>query len=502
MNTLSHSSSGHRTRASSPVILWRYIAFVITAASCVDHRLTPPVPGHSGIQEHVIEPALQVDVLFAVDDSKSMRPLVENMTRNFPAFMDELKRLPTGLPDLHVAVVSTDLGAARGTAGSGCTAEGRAGRFETQARPGPGQSTCPVPRGSFIRANAAGTANNFDGDISDVFACIANLTENGGRNGCGFEHQLESVRRALGGSPDSPTPAENAGFLRPGALLVVVWLTNEDDCSAPWGSDLFDATLSDSYGPTWSFRCNRFGHTCNGAQLDGKATGPLDCRDAAGDGWQKLFPVSDYVQFFSNLKPAGRFLPIVISAPATPYRVLVTTTANATPALPAGSAYVDVSCGTRVGPTEGDMVFGDPGVRMQALAKAFNAPAFPSICEPDYHRVMTEIGRRVSERLEVCAPENLLDQDAQKPGIQADCVVSDNARNAEGERVRVADLPPCDGAGQVPAGDEACWHLVDSPGCGPQRKFEIRRVPGTDGSRVAEITCAVCPPGAEMMGCP
>ena len=65
------------------------------------------------------------------------------------------------------------------------------------------------------------------GDISAAFTCIAAL----GDRGCGFEHQFESVLRALG-ADGKAAPAENQGFLRRDALLAIIMLTNEDDCSA------------------------------------------------------------------------------------------------------------------------------------------------------------------------------------------------------------------------------------------------------------------------------
>ena len=54
---------------------------------------------------------------------------------------------------------------------------------------------CMPARPICRRSEAAdGTqVNNFDGDITDVFSCIANL----GDHGCGFEHQLEATRLSL-----------------------------------------------------------------------------------------------------------------------------------------------------------------------------------------------------------------------------------------------------------------------------------------------------------------
>src|SRR5262249_3915319 len=161
----------------------------------------------------------------------------------------------SGLPDLHVGVVSSSLGAGAFSDVPGCPPGGDRGVFHNAPRGGGGACTA-VPTDRFITSAGKGTRNNFSGDISDVFSCIAAL----GSNGCGFEHPLAAAARALGGNVGGwkgGAPAENAGFLRDGALLAVILLTNEDDCSAPVDSDLFDTTqssVSDPLGPLASFR--------------------------------------------------------------------------------------------------------------------------------------------------------------------------------------------------------------------------------------------------------
>jgi len=55
-----------------------------------------------------------LDVLFMVDNSSSMRLQQANLTTNFPMFMDALKALPGGLPNIHVAVISADMGGGNG----------------------------------------------------------------------------------------------------------------------------------------------------------------------------------------------------------------------------------------------------------------------------------------------------------------------------------------------------------------------------------------------------
>ena len=49
-----------------------------------------------------------VDVLFLIDDSSSMRLLQDKLIQSFPAFITRLQD-PPGLPNIHIAVVSQDM---------------------------------------------------------------------------------------------------------------------------------------------------------------------------------------------------------------------------------------------------------------------------------------------------------------------------------------------------------------------------------------------------------
>src|SRR5262249_24780325 len=157
-------------------------------------------------------------------------------------------------------------------------------------------------QGSYIATSAAGS--NFTGAIEDVFSCIAAL----GVGGCGFEHQLASVRRALGGDPDMPMPTQNQGFLRPDARLGVILITDEDDCSAPNGSDLF-TTDESTYGPVNSYRCNEYGHLCGGAPPPRDVVSGLSCQSNETDTTH-LIKVGEFVRFFRELKPSPDLLRI------------------------------------------------------------------------------------------------------------------------------------------------------------------------------------------------
>lgn len=114
-----------------------------------------------------------------------------------------------GLPDLHVGVVSCDLGDGWMPSDEGVL----------KARSGCGLD----PKNGRYLVSHSGSNNNFSGDIASVFACLAEL----GTVGSGREQPLASVRMALSGL----IPA-NDGFLRRDAHLAVVYITDEDDQSS------------------------------------------------------------------------------------------------------------------------------------------------------------------------------------------------------------------------------------------------------------------------------
>jgi hypothetical protein len=74
----------------------------------------PPVP-------------IKLDVVFVVDNSGSMTEEQQKLVDNFPLFIQQLEQLPGGMPDLHIGVVSSDVGI--GTNGGGCDENGDRGIF-------------------------------------------------------------------------------------------------------------------------------------------------------------------------------------------------------------------------------------------------------------------------------------------------------------------------------------------------------------------------------------
>lgn len=161
----------------------------------------------------------KMDILFVVDDSGSMVEEQENLAANFPQFAQVLDsyQVGAGLPlDYRVAVTTSGrdvdyvevippIGPLPGTEVP-MSEEGDDGAF----RQGCGMSRRWIER--------------TDPDPAGTFACVAEV----GTEGPGFEMQLHASELALSARM---ADGVNAGFLRDDALLAVVYLTDEDDCS-------------------------------------------------------------------------------------------------------------------------------------------------------------------------------------------------------------------------------------------------------------------------------
>jgi hypothetical protein len=393
------------------------------------------------------DPRNEVDLLFVIDDSEGMAGKQETLIAAFPALLATLEAAPGGLPNLRVGVVSSNLGAG-GSRLAECD-RGERGLLQ------PAMEGCPArPTGRFLVSLDGGMRNNFEGDLGSAFACLAAL----GTSGCGFEQHLGAARRAL----DSDQPLENEGFLRPSALLGLVILADEDDCSTRAATDLFEPSTS-RYGAQGSFRCAEYGHLCGGAPPPRTGGGPLTCRSAEGAG--KLVPVAEYVSFFQSLKAEPeRVLVSVVAAPPTPYAVRVIN----------GEPQVAPSCESPNGP-------GAPGVRLKEFADAFGPRGlFSSVCDGDLAPALTRLGEGLVKQI----GSSCLAMAPVRAGGGPDCRVSERAASLGPEVV----LPRCSAGGPRP-----CWNLTanrDQCASGLELKIERTRaaLPGT----VATAICQVC----------
>jgi hypothetical protein len=435
-----------------------------------------------------------MDILFMVDNSFGMSPLQHKLTASFSTFVDVLSQLPGGLPNLHLAVVSSDMGAGTDLASQipGCRLGGDGGTFQSMPR-GTTCATGQLNAGqSFIIASNTPGTGNFTGNLADTFGCMATL----GDGGCGFEHQLASVLRALGADGRGNPPVENANFLRPNATLAVVLFTNEDDCSAPPDSQLFDpssAHVSDPLGPLASYRCNEFGHLCGGARPPRMPSGSTDLSGtcvSAEDG--VLFKVADVVTKLRQLKnDPTKVLVAAIAAPVMPYVVRLAAPINDDTAQ---WPYVDHSCVAK------DQTSGDPAVRIKQWVDAFgDNGVFQEICNDTFAPALQTIAKRIGAALgPLCIEGKLLDADPATPGVQPDCAFVDHTFNDQGVRIDVP-LPAC-----APNGNTIpCWTFASSSTqCAAGKQVDFRRPPGPPVSDLSTTaTCQACAPNDLRPGC-
>jgi hypothetical protein len=434
-----------RSKADSSVLLWPLAALVI--AGCQGQPLAPSNGTKYLSQDIDQEPHNQVDLLFVVDNSEGMAGKQEALIAAFPSLVKALRGAPGGLPSLRVGVVSSNLGAG-GSRLAECDQSDR-GLLQL-----PREGCASAPKGRYLIALDGGTRNNFDGDPSAAFGCLADL----GTGGCGFEQHLGAARRAL----DTDQPLENEGFLRPGAVLAVVILADEDDCSTRAATDLFEPSTS-RYGPQGSFRCAEYGHLCNGAsppRTGGTLTG---CHSAEGAG--KLVPVAEYVSFLKGLKAKPEQVMVaVVAGPPTPYAVQVVD----------GQPQVGASCTSSNGP-------GTPGVRLKEFADAFGSRGlFSSICDGDLSPTLTNLGAGIVKQIGA----SCLAAAPVKLGGAADCRVSERAAGL-GPTIPV---PACTSGGPHP-----CFTVGKQDQCASGFELKVDRGPTTTlPGTVATAICRVC----------
>jgi len=479
------------------------VAFVPVLYACTSRTLDRPVlvPDHTYDRSFAQTINRNVDLLFLVDDSSSMGKSQDNLRRNFPRFMTRLKD-PPGLPNIHVAVVSSDMGT---NSGSACDpATNKNGRFQfTAPEPAVGQTPCVTnldPNATFI--SDIGGTKNYSGAIEDVFSCIAAL----GDKGCGFEHQFAAITRALGVDGRGEAPQENQGFLRKDAYLVIILITNEDDCSANPDVPLFDESqnnyIGDQLGPRINFRCNEFGHVCDdgtGKFVHPSRRAPNDdvnamvtyssCRSNEEENY--LLGAADTANRIKGLKSRdGQVLVAAITGPATPYTVTWT--------APTGS---DTSCGAASCPwpaiarscTATDGSFAYPSVRIVDFVNQFGANGLVlPICEDDFGPSLDRIAKLINEQLK---PPCITQTVATDPATgDFDCTVVSHTPNDFGASVD-AKVPACSQNGNV----APCWSLGAVGACptgGTGRIVNISPDPAVPPSTAqnATVNCSVCDP--------
>jgi hypothetical protein len=433
-------------------------------AGCPDRSISKvdPAQGRVEFKDIPVTVNRDVDVLFLIDDSPSMGDKQVNLAANFPKFIDVLSSIQGGLPNVHIAVVTSDLGTKGagdltpapgiGSLGSGgCSGLGKNGEMQLFG--------APVNGGKYISdvRNADGTrTKNYpdpkgDGSgLAPVFATMAKA----GAGGCGFEQHLEAVKQAL-----QRTNVVNTGFLRDSAYLAVIIIADEDDCSMAHTS-MLNSVETGPLGPLQSFRCTRFGVLCDD---NGQTTSAMNQVNLKGkchpnDNSEYLTKVADYAKFLKGLKDDPTKV-IVAGIMGTTDRV--ETELRAPPKSSVKIPALAHSCTYIGGDSKAEVA--DPPVRLKFFLDQFpNRSTFASICQQDLSSGLQQIGDLLKTVIgDPCIEGKLADVDLKTPGNQFDCSVS-SVTNPNKPTQEEKIMPKCTPE-DASATNQPCWHLVSDP---------------------------------------
>jgi hypothetical protein len=435
-------------------------------------------PVGSSVYTKSIPVSADIDLLFVIDNSASTRDKQTIFANNFPNFVAALDRFPTGRPNVHIGVVtsSVDIGV-DGFGGQCHPASGQSGVLQNASRDP--LFTCTPPATDKYLADVArpdgGRATNYSGTLADALSCISHVDD----SGCGFEAPLEAMKRALDG-----THPENAGFLRSGAFLAIVILTDEDDCSATPALFTQPAELVGDR----DLRCVQPAYQCD-MPISPTSPGSYTNCTVRHDGF--LHDPGDYAQFLSAVKDPSRIAVAVIGGdPTTTIEIGPLTAPFSQPLA------LKPTCTATI---NGNFAIGRPAVRLDEFLGNFgDRGLFRTVCQADYSQALDDIGALLFRAVSPCLEGELdtSDTDIASPGLQPDCQVSDVQDPDTGAPIEVL-IPRCPmlaedrpDLGEAPA----CWWVQSNPAaCSTQTHLELhveRAAPPAPNTTV-RVSCVV-----------
>jgi len=525
-------------RASMPSRVTLLVAASLVLPSlfaCLDHPLKDVE--YENIQTDVIVFPLaankDVDILFVIDNSGSMGEEQATLAANFEAFIDVLER-PEVDASYRIGITTTDngnpwCGGTGAEAGSLRMTSCRSrptefvfdGTMSKDATQEACYDICPEEwsdieiQPSTIDGDdeakprpwlesLGGKTNLPEGlDAVQAFQCMGPQ----GIDGCGFESHLESMWKALRRSQTDDDPAH--GFIRDGAILSVVHVTDEEDCS--FNSDWDSIFLPDGDKTFWSDPsaasptsavCWNAGVACEGGDcysVNLDVNGGEVSADAAADE-AVLRPVSRYTDILQALEddkqrinPSQEVLVALIGGVNSDGSV------SYADALSDPAFQADFGIGPGCASGAGKAV---PPVRMREFAEAFQVGGDQnmfSICNPDYADALEAIADDLVEQIKpACMPTCVADTDPTTPEVlDPTCTVTQSIPLDDG-RFDESTLPQCLADGSLPVDADACFQMrtgdARDPDCidqGFNLEFVIVRRDGvpTPGGTGVQATC-------------
>jgi hypothetical protein len=484
-----------RVSMSSRVTLLVAASLVLPSLlACLDHPLKP-VEYDSIVIDGTSFPIAankDVDILFVIDNSGSMGEEQATLAANFQSFIEVLER-PEVDANYRIGITTTDNGnpwcgttspeggALRMTS---CRSRPTEFRFEGAEPVDALQEACldicpeewanieiqpslvdgedearPRPWLESIEGKT-----NLPEGLSTVqaFQCMGPQ----GIDGCGFESHLESMWKALRRSETDTDPAH--GFMREGAILSVVHVTDEEDCSyntnwetifLPDGERTFwsdPAAPSPTSAVCWNAGVACEGSECHAVNLD---VAGVEVPDERADTDAVLRPLARYTGLLQRIEDAKqRINPNQEVLVALIGGVNSDGTVTYQSALGDPQFQADFGIGPGCQSEAGKAV---PPVRMRGLAEAFSVgddQNMFSVCNPDYSQALEAIARDLVEQIKpACMPACVADTDPTTPDVVDPlCTVTQHTPLGAG-RFEDVVVPPCLADGEVPDGRDVCY---------------------------------------------
>ena len=364
----------------------------------------------------------EVDLLFVVDNSANMAARQRELSRSLKLVFAKLA-FGRGLPDLHIGVVTTDMGIGEyATTDSQCSEAGQGGRLRLAA------ADCGIEDDFLVvRADSSGilSSNMAGNEGTDKLRSQLSCMVERGESGCEYEQPLEAMRTAL-----LYQDGQAKKFVRRDAVLAIVIMTDEDDCSA-FDPALFDPENPHFRGDDPNFRCFQSGVICNGDDVyqPGRRDG---CKP--WDDSPYISRVVEYTEFLAHLKP-------------DPRDRIVT-------AIIGDSREVGVHLGKRADaelvPTcednSGAAIY--PGIRLSSFVNTFGERGLEtSLCQAGEGEYLSDMVRKIRSSLgTTCLEGPIKDVDLETPDRQVDCFVY---QQVDDNRESRTYLSACDKPGDL-----------------------------------------------------
>lgn len=445
--------------------------FVLAMSGCVEPVV--PVgegPGVAYAPAAHIPPRFEpeLDLLFVVDNTAGMVAKQAELAKSFERLVAQLEFFEyegrQRLPDLHIGVVSTDMGVGASYAVPGCDSSGDSGvlhsapseimaplamervrgtdgTIDLESTPGEGTARFLVD----IDAGG-GRATNYSSTLEHAFTNMVQL----GSQGCEIEQPLAAMRAVLDGSR-----AENAGFVRDNAALAVVVLSNEDDCSVA-DERFFDPAL-DSDDP--DFRCFVRSAQCNDDVVaEGSYSG---CRPRQSPEF--MHDVGEYKSFLTSMRRSDSVVVAAMAGDSSDAEIVTRSD---------GTLSVAAQCEDR------NETY--PAVRLQQFISEFTGQGdLAPQCGDQAVDALAATGKRIRKMLGTpCMDGAILDTDLDEHGVQPTCNVwMQRSSDPEDPYAERESLPACTAPAHRREQADAPCYYIDEGGCGdyfgPQLKLFV-----------------------------